>query len=154
MKTRSLLLALLALLLAGAPALAAAEAPAAAPKPEKEDTELTKKMDKLNAAYRKLRKQAGDATQNDDSLKQVAIMKESATAAAQMEPFKLTEIPAADRPEMLEGFRAKMKEFISTIDQLGAALRAGHNDEAAKLVETLKGLQKDGHKEYKSKSID
>lgn len=154
MKSLPRLFATFAMLIAGSVAYAAAETPAATPEKDKEDTELTKKMDKVNKAYRKLRKQAGDMTKNTESLELVAIMREYAAAAAKLEPFKLTEIPAADRLKMLEGYRAKMKEFLSTIDQLGAALKAGHNDEAAKLVEVLKALQKEGHEEYKSKSID
>ncbi len=154
MKSLPRLLAPIALLIAGSVICAAAEAPAAAPKPEKEETALTQKMDKVNEAYRKLRKQAGEATKNVESLALVATLREYAAAAAKLEPFKLTEIPAADRPQMLEGYRAKMKEFLSTIDQLAAAFKAGQNEEAAKLVEALKALQKEGHKEYKSKSID
>ncbi|MBI2814311.1 MAG: hypothetical protein HYX71_08510 [Opitutae bacterium] len=154
MKSLSRLLSLIALLLAGASAHAAAETPAAAPKPEKAETELTRTMDKVNAAYRKLRKQAGDAAQNAGSLALVATIREHIVAAAKLEPFKLTEIPAAGRPKMLEGYRAKMKELLATIGELEAALKAGHNGEAANLVEAMKALQKEGHKEYKSKSID
>ena len=149
MKSLPRLLATLALLIAGSAALPAAEA-----KKEKEETELTKKMDVMKGAFRTLRKQAGDVAKNADSLKQVAIMKECVAAAAKMEPLKLTEIPAADRPKMLEGYRHEIKELAEELDKLEAAFQAGRNDEAAKLVEGIIALQKEGHKEYKSKTID
>lgn len=153
MKLTPRLFAALALLITAGPvALAAGPTPAA--RKEKEETELTQKMDKMNAAYRQLRRQAGDATKNTESLKLAATMREIATAAARLEPFKLTEIPAADRAKMLAGYRAKIKELGQAIARLEAALKAGHNEEAAQLVEALKALQKEGHKEYKSKSID
>ena len=42
-----------------------------------------------------------------------------------------------------------MKEFIAKIDDLSAALKAGKNDVAAKLVAELAQAQKEGHKEFK-----
>lgn len=158
MKSLPRLFAIFALLIAGTIAPAADSAPPAAmaakPKEEKPETELTKKMDKMSAAFRKLRRQAGDATKNAESLELVATLREYATAAAKLEPFKLTEIPEADRPKMLEGYQAKMKDLLATIDQLAAAFKAGQNEAAAKLVKDLGAFQKEGHKEYKSKSID
>jgi soluble cytochrome b562 len=154
MKSLSRLLAVLTVIFAGSVAFAADAAPAAPAKEKKEDTELTKKMDKMNAAYRKLKKQAADATKNAESLQLVATMREYATAGSKLEPLKLTEIPEADRAKMLEGYKAKMKDFLAGIDKLEAALKAGQNDEAVKLVQALGAMQKEGHKEYKSKSID
>jgi hypothetical protein len=157
MKPQLRLFALLTVLLAGPVAFAAdaaPDAPAAPAKEKKEDTELTKKMDKMNAAYRKLKKQAGDATKNAESLQLVATMWEYATAGSKLEPLKVTEIPEADRAKMIEGYKAKMKDLLTGIDKLEAALKAGQNEEAVKLVQALGALQKEGHKEYKSKSID
>jgi soluble cytochrome b562 len=146
MKSLLRLTVTLALLIAGPAAFGA--------KKEKEETELTKKMDGMKDAFRLVRQQVADASKNADSLKLVAIIKEHAAAAAKMEPFKLTEIPAADRPKMLAGYREEMKELAGELDKLEAALKAGHNDQAAKLVDDIIAVQKEGHKEYKSKSID
>ncbi len=129
-------------------------APAKETKEKKPDTELTKNMDKMNAAWRKLRKQADDATKNAESLELVATMRQYATAGAKLDPFKVTEIPEADRAKMIAGFKAKMKEFLATLDKLEAALKAGQNGEATKILQELGTIQKEGHKEYKSKSID
>ncbi len=153
------LLATLTAIAVGSVAFAADPAPAA-PAPAKEakdkkaDTELTKNMDKMNAAWRKLRKQAGDATKNAESLELVATMRQYATAGSKLEPLKVSEVPEADRAKMKEGFKADMKGFIDGLYKLEEAFKTGNNEEAVKIVQTLGAMQKEGHKEYKSKSID
>jgi hypothetical protein len=42
-----------------------------------------------------------------------------------------------------------MKELLATLEKLEAALRAGKNDEAARLVAELGVMQKVGHKAFK-----
>jgi hypothetical protein len=152
MKSLIRLLTTLLILTAGPVAFAADEAPAAKAKPP--ETELTKQMEKLNGAFRKLRRQAADATKNEDSLVQVAILREYSEASVKLEPFKATEVPAADRAKLVEGYQAKMKEFQAGVAKLEAAFKAGQNEEAAKIVQDLGALQKEGHKDYKSKSLD
>lgn len=154
MKSVTRLLASLTVLLAGSIALAADPAPAAAPKEQKPETELSQKMDKMNPAFRKLRRQAGDATKNADSLEQVAILREYAEASLKLEPFKAGEVPAGDRAKLVEGYQAKLKEFQAGVAKLEAAFKAGQNEEAVKIVQELGAMQKEGHKEYKSKSLD
>jgi len=143
-------------LLAGSAAFAADPAPAApaAAAKEHKETELTKQMDKLNGAFRKLRRQAADATKNADSLEQLAIVKQYAAASAKLEPYKAGEVPAGDKAKLVEGYKAKMAEFAAGVDKLEAAFKAGNNEAAAKIVQELAGMQKEGHKDYKSKSLD
>lgn len=151
MKSPLRLIAALSTLFLAATLVNAQEAPAApAPKEKKPETELTKKMDKMNGAFRKLRRQATDATKNADSLEQVAILKEFAVEAAKLEPAKAATIPEADRAKWVGEYRAKMKETLATIDKLEAALKAGQNEEAGKLVAELNTQQRAGHKEYRA----
>lgn len=151
MKSVSRLLTTLVILFASAVAFAADEAPVApaAPKEKKPETELTKQMDKMSGAFRKLRRQAGDATKNADSLAQVAIVREFATASTKLEPAKATTIPEADRKKWVADYRAKMSELLANIDKLEAAFKAGQNEEAAKIVAELNTQQRAGHKEYR-----
>jgi hypothetical protein len=152
MKSPLRLIAALSTLLVGSALFAADEAPAAAPaaKETKPETELTKQMDKMNAAFRKLRRQATDPKLNADSLAQVAILKEFATASAKLEPAKAATIPEADRAKWVAEYRAKMTETIALVDKLEAALKAGQNEEAGKLVSDLNAHQRAGHKEYRA----
>jgi len=160
MKSLPRLLVTLTVLLAGSAAFAAdapaaaPAAPAPAPKEKKPETELSQKMDKMNSAFRKLRRQAADATKNADSLEQVAVLREYAAASAKLEPFKAGEVPAGDRAKLVDGYQAKMKELQAGLAKLEAAFKAGQNEEAAKIVQELGAMQKEGHKEYKSKSLD
>lgn len=157
MKSLSRLSTTIILLVAGSVAFAADPAPAApaAAKPEEEhpETELHDRMEKMETAYKKLRRQAADGAMNSDSLTQVAILREVAEAATRLEPFKVTEIPVADRPKMIEGYKAKLGELQDLIGKLETAFKAGQNEEAVKLLKALHDLEKEGHKEYKSKSF-
>jgi hypothetical protein len=145
------------LLGAGSVAYAADSAPggpaAAEPKEEHPETELHDRMEKMETAYKKLKRQAADAAMNSDSLAQVAILREVAEAATGLEPFKVTEIPAADRPKMIEGYKAKLGELRDLVGKLENAFKAGQNEEAVRLVKALHDLEKEGHKEYKSKAF-
>ncbi len=152
MKSLPRLLASLIALLVASAAFAADEAPAAAtaaPKEKKPETELTKKMDKMNGAFRKLRRQAGDATKNAESLELVALLREMSAASVKLEPARLATIPEAGRKQWLADYQAKMGELQAQIDKLEAALKAGQNEEAARIVQAMGALQKEGHKEYK-----
>jgi len=82
---KRLLIASTCLALAFAP-FAQAEAAKAAPKGEEKHTELGERMEKLNGAFRKLKRQAGDATKNADSLTLVATIKTSAESAWRSSP--------------------------------------------------------------------
>jgi soluble cytochrome b562 len=149
MKIR-LLLATLLCALAAAPGIQAQE-PKAAPAGEKEPkTALEEQMEKMNVAFRKLRGGAvADATKNEASLAAVADIKSAATAALKLEPKTKAEKPAADQAKYVSDYQAKMKEFIGELDKLTAALKAGNNEEAAKLYAAIGDLQKADHKEFR-----
>ena len=139
MKNR-LLIASTCIALAFAP-LAQAEAAKAAPKGEEKHTELGEKMEKLNGAYRKLKRQIADASKNAESLTLVATIKAESAASAKLAP--------AWKPEQKEKYQAKMNDFNVKVGKLEMALKAGKNDEAAKIVDELGAAQKEGHKEFK-----
>ena len=157
MRSLPRLVATVILLVAGSAAFAAKPAPGgpAAAKPGKEhpETELHDRMEKMETAYKKLRHQAAEVAMNSDSLVQVAILREVAEAATRLEPLKVSEIPAADRPKMIEGYKAKMGELQDLLGKLENAFKAGQNEEAVRLVKALHDLEEEGHKEYKSKSF-
>jgi len=125
---------------------------------EKEpQTELGGKMEKIGGAFRKLRKvdpatklaQIADPAKNEDSLKQIAIIKDNATAAAQLEPALKAKKPADEQEKFVAAFHDQMKNFLADIDSLEAAVKAGKNDEAAKLVDKLNDDQKKGHTDFR-----
>jgi cytochrome c556 len=150
MKIRTLL-GLLALVITVAPSLSAQDTPAA-PKaaPAKEDqTELGGKMEKIGGAFRKLRKQVADATKNDDSLAQVAIIRDNATAALKLKPAKAADLPAADQDKFVADFQAKIQVLLDEVDKLEAALKANDNDTAGKVLASMGMTEREGHKEFR-----
>ncbi len=138
MKIR-LLLATLACALATVPAINAAE-------PE---TELGGKMDKMSGAFRALRRQIADATKNTDSLAKLATIKENAQASLKLDPAWKADKPAADQAKFVTDYQADMKKFIELVGKVEAALKAGNNTEAEKLVGEMGSAQKAGHKQFK-----
>lgn len=153
MKKRLLPLALAFTLFFPAAALMRAEGdPApkeAKPGPKEEDTELGKTMEVLNKAWRKLRKQVNDPASNASSVELVATVKEQTEKALTLQPDKAKDLPEADRPKFIEGYKAKMKEFHDKLDKLSDAFKANDNTTAAALLKELGLLQREGHKEYK-----
>lgn len=120
-------------------------------KKDEPETELGGKMDKMSGAFRALRRQAGDASKNADSLAKVAAIKENAQAALKLEPAKKADLPAAQQAKFVADYQAKMKDFIALTEKLEAAFKANNNEEAQKLVGAMGDAQKSGHKEFQKK---
>ena len=151
MKNRLLFLILALTLTFPAAALRAADPQPGAPAPKEkdEDPELGKTMSKMNGAWRKLRKQAADATANASSIEFAATIKASAEKALTLEPAMAADKPAADRPKFIADYQKQMKDFIALADQLSAAFKANDNAAAQAIIQKMGAAQKEGHKEFK-----
>ena len=113
------------------------------------ETELGEKMDKMSSAWRVAKRQLPDASKNADTLAKLAIVKENMVASLKLEPALKKEKPAAEQAKFVADYQAKMKEEIKKIDEIIALVKAGKNDEAAKLVGVVDQDQKDAHKQFK-----
>ena len=164
MKIRLLLVAPLCAL-AAVLALQAQSTPTEPPKQseaakgaDEDHTELENHMEKIAAAWRKLTRRSGgvvpisDASKNEEHLKQLAIMREHMAAATNLEPKLAADKPADERPKFVADYRARMKEEVENLDKIIAAVKAGNNEEAAKLAGEMNNAQKDAHKKFKKKS--
>ena len=118
-------------------------------KKDEPETELGQKMEKMSGAFRALRRQAGDASKNADSIAKVQALRQNAQAAIKLEPAKKSEIPAADQAKFVADYQAKMKELIELTNKLEAAFKANNNEEAQKILGTMGDAQKAGHKQFK-----
>lgn len=145
MKSRLLPLALALLVGCVAPAPGRAQEK----KPKEPETELGNTMDKMNGAWRKLRKQLADPASNAASLELVATISAAADKAATLKPARLADVPAADQAKFIADYQAQMKEFIAQIAKLGAALKANDNAAADAIVRKMGAMQKEGHKDFK-----
>jgi hypothetical protein len=146
MKNRLLCLALaLTVCLPAAPGLRAQE------KREHKDpeTELGNTMEKMNGAWRKLRKQVADPAGNAASLELVATISACAEKALTFKPARVEDVPAADREKFIADYQVQMKDFGAQVRKLEEALKADDNATAAAIVQKMGAMQKEGHKEFK-----
>lgn len=116
---------------------------------DEDHTPLGEKMEKIGGAWRVVKRQINDPAKNQETLTKLATIKENLTAALDLEPALKAEKPAAEQPKFMADYQAKIKEEITKIDQIAAALKAGKNEEAAKLVGIVDQDQKDAHKKFK-----
>jgi soluble cytochrome b562 len=130
-----------------APAAAPA-APAAAPADEKK-TDLDLRMDRVAKAFRKLRKQVADPTQNAASLALLATMQAALTEAIDLTPEKAADVPADQKDKFIEAYKAGIKGMQDEFTKLGDALTAGKNDDAAKIVADILALEKKDHGDFR-----
>jgi soluble cytochrome b562 len=143
MKIRSLFLAVL--LIAPATFVLCAEAPKKQPE---EKTELERKMDKMSEAWKKLKRQVADATQNADSLQLVATIQAAAEEALKLVPARAADVPATERAKFVADYQAGIKKLLESFGKLETALQSGRNEEAVKLVADLGAFQKASHKVF------
>ena len=148
MKKR-LIIATTCLALVCSPLVGADAAKPAAPKGEEKHTELGDRMEKLNGAFRRLKRQITDATKNEASLALVGTVKKEAEASLAYKPEWTAEQPAAKQAAFVESYKVEMKKMIEMVGKLEVALKAGKNDEAAKLITTLEEQRNASHKEFK-----
>lgn len=113
------------------------------------DTELGKTMEKMNGAWRKLRKQVADPASNAASLELVATIKAAADKSLTLTPEKAADIPAADREKFVADYQKHMKDFTAQVAKLGDALKANDNAAAQAIMKDMGGMQKEGHKDFK-----
>lgn len=146
MKRSFSLIALLFALIA-APAIRAEEKSGGAG----EDSDLHDSMEAMNGSFRKLRRQVADPAQNEASLALVEKLSKATKEAADDLPEIISKLPAEAQAAAKASYADKMKELSATIEELGAALKAGKNDEAVKIIEELRLQQEAGHREFRPK---
>ncbi|HVU33798.1 MAG TPA: cytochrome b562 [Opitutaceae bacterium] len=135
-------------------AFLAAQSTRAADRPHRDDekqTELGKHMEKMGHAFRALGKEVADPARNEDSLKQVEIIRTNAAAGLNLKPEKTADLPEDQRAKFVADYQKHMKSFLADVDKLEAALKAGNNQDAEALVKTLKKDMGAGHKEFRKK---
>jgi soluble cytochrome b562 len=117
---------------------------------EKGDSELEDVMEEMNGAFRKLRRQVDDKTQNASSIALAANLHQLAQRAMKSTPRLVAQAPEKDRAALLTAYREQMQELIATFADLQAALKTGKNAKAAEIVEDLRDLEKAGHHKFRA----
>ena len=117
-----------------------------------DQTPLGERMEKMGGAWRLVKRNINDSSKNTETLEKLASIKQLMTESLKFEPALKKDKPAAEQAKFVADYQAKLKEEITKIDQISAALKAGKNEEAAKLVGVVDQDQKDAHKAYKKQS--
>lgn len=112
-------------------------------------TPLGKKMAAMNTAFKAVGRQIEDPSKNASTLEQIAIIETNAKEALKLEPEKKEKVPAADQAKFVADYQAEMKKMLAVVDKLKAAVKAGNNTEALKIVDDVKAAQREGHKEFR-----
>lgn len=126
-------------------ALAAFTVPAFA----EEETPLGDEMGKISKALKAVNRAIADASAKDANLAKVAEAKACAEKALTLDPAKTADVPAAEKAKFIEDYKASVKEMITQLDELKAAIEAGKSDDATKVMEKLNTGKKEGHKKFK-----
>jgi soluble cytochrome b562 len=106
-------------------------------------------MDKVSKAFRKLRKQVADPTQNAASLELLATMQAALKQAADLTPEKADDVPADQRAQFMSDYKAGIQGMEDEFTKLGDALTAGKNDDATKIVADIFALEKKDHTSFR-----
>ena len=119
---------------------------------DEDKTPLGKKMSAMNAAFKAVGRQIDDASKNANTLEQLAIIETNAKAAPTMYPdFFNAKINGAPAPEVITDHEWLRGDFIATVQKLQVAIKAGKNTDAVAVYDEMKGMQREGHKEYRIK---
>ena len=118
---------------------------------EKEKTPLGKEMSAMNKAWRQVKKQAGDASQNTETVKLLDQVIESCKASVDMKPVLSEEISEDKRPAFIEAYKKEMEELTQQYESLRSLFEAGENEKAQGMIKKIDDLKKKGHKEFKPK---
>jgi soluble cytochrome b562 len=111
-------------------------------------SELSKKMEVIDDAMKKLKRTLKKEDQNAVSLKLTGDIIEAATACRDMTPGKISKMPEADRAKALADYKASMTKLIDTMGEMKKAIEAGDNKKALALHKALKDQEDDGHDKF------
>jgi acyl-CoA reductase-like NAD-dependent aldehyde dehydrogenase len=95
-----------------------------------------------------------DPAQNESSLELLATMEDAANEAIGFTPEKAEDIPVDQRAKFVEDFKAGVRAMQDEFAKLRAALTAGKNDDAVRIVAEMVDLEKKDHKEFRRPEKD
>jgi soluble cytochrome b562 len=134
--------------------------PGGAPANAAPKTPLEEQMGKINTANMALRSGRGgaadvaDASKQAEAIKQVAVIKAAANEALKLVPkyTPATVVTEADKAKYVSDYQAVMKKFITAVETLETALKAGKSpEEIAPLYAALGMIQsQEGHNTFRA----
>ncbi len=108
---------------------------------------LGREMGGLNSDVKKIKAQVSDASKNASTILAVIDM-EQHTANCKTAPPKMPTTSPTDTSK-LDDYESMMSNLLRTELDLEEQLRNNQNDKAAETVKLFKGIEDDGHKEFR-----
>jgi len=116
---------------------------------EDEHTPLGEQMEQIGSAWRTVKRSAGDASKNAQTLAQVNKMIAAAKASQQFKPDLLKDIPDAEKELFVSNYAKGMKLFITNLEKLAKLLESGDNAGAQELVTKLDNQRQKAHDAFR-----
>ncbi len=116
---------------------------------EDEHTPLGEQMEQIGRAWRMVKRSAGDASKNAQTLAQVKKMQAAAKVSMEHTPDLLKDIPEADKASFLKNYNRGMKAFSAKLDKLATLLESGDNQAATALITEIDDQRKKAHEAFK-----
>ena len=112
---------------------------------DKEETPLGKQMEAMDDAFKGFRRE----TDPVKGATEARAAQDAALKAAVEIPALIKEMPEGpEKAKALNGYRTMMGKLYVTLCEVEGAFLAGKVEDVAKIVESLKGMKKDGHKKF------
>ena len=103
-------------------------------------------MEKMDDALKALRKQVGDASQNDASLKLIDEMQAQCVIAKAIVPERAAK--EADKKKFVTSYRLEMLKVMDELVKLERAVVEGKNEEALGIAKGLTKIKNEGHEKF------
>jgi soluble cytochrome b562 len=105
-------------------------------------------MEEIEKEMTALRKSLKKTEENAASAKSVESIKHHAMECIALIPAMAKDIPEPQRAKFSADYKKDMEVFVTEVDKLAAAVKAGKNDEAQEIHKNLKKLEDTGHEKY------
>jgi soluble cytochrome b562 len=154
-KLRKLIAAGSLALLVATPALYADEEshrpPTTQQSAQQRKVDLEHEMETMGKSLKTLQKQITDSSKNASSLAILQQMQAATLAAKSVIPGRVNRLAEPQRAEKLKDYRSMLLNVLSLELEVEENLLDNNNTEAAKTLEEIKDLQKQGHDEFEVK---
>ena len=118
---------------------------------EEKETELYASMERMDDAYKDLRRaMRGASDENKASYLELAdVMLKESTDSKKLVPEKVKKLPEAEQEKMLEEYNRQMDGLISAVEAIRNALEKGDYGTANTMLRELRGIKSEGHDTFK-----
>jgi soluble cytochrome b562 len=113
-----------------------------------DDTPLEGQMKILARSARLLSAQINDPSKQQENINLLETMKKAATDSMSLDPSMTKTVQSTRVADFLQGYRKKLDELRSALDQVETALKSSEYSKANSLMNQVSRIKKEGHSLY------